>query len=545
MFVFSALLLAFMGVVPSILASPGYGKDMIYGFDSIQLSPNLQWVPCYDDFTCTKLEVPIDYTNISLGTTGIAFIKLAGSNATDDAESILINPGGPGGSGIDTLLTYGRANAEMIFGAQYNYVSFDPRGVSRSGLSFSCFGNNTGARISFARIHRSGIANASDSSIERIYHSSPIYGSWCDSAIQSTNPYGYYVTTPAVVRDMLTYIEAEAESLGKPKSSAKLWFYGLSYGTVIGTTFASLFPDRVGRMILDGVVDVEEYYTNNWKAQIAQGDKMVDSFATLCHQAGPENCSFWGPSTQNITSRLDSIMSRLEHEPVPISGLATGKLPTLGTFADLEGLILSAGYEPLASFPQLADALSELERGNASALGGVVDNFSTFPDASSIIKCADASGRNKVATIDDFREYAEYTAATSKYIGSVYPVALDIIICAGFRPSLVPDSMIWQGPLPPTSNGTSFPILFTSNTLDPITPIVSARRMSEYFKGSVLLIQEAVGHTVAQQRGSACYFNHVHAYLAGTVPPANITCPIEFVPFRDTGVPTMPNALKW
>lgn len=68
-------------------------RKLLLTYCQIQLSPNLQWVPCYDDFTCTKLEVPIDYTNISLGTTGIAFIKLAGSNATDDAESILINPG--------------------------------------------------------------------------------------------------------------------------------------------------------------------------------------------------------------------------------------------------------------------------------------------------------------------------------------------------------------------------------------------------------------------------------------------------------------------
>ncbi|KAI0376049.1 alpha/beta-hydrolase, partial [Hypomontagnella monticulosa] len=543
MSIISALFLVCSGIIiiPFTLASTEDGRDMTYSFDSIQASPLLQWVPCYDDFTCARLEVPIDYTDASIGTTSIAFIKLAGSNATDDAESILINPGGPGGSGIDTLLTYGRANAEQIFGAQYNYVSFDPRGVSRSGLSFSCFGNDTDARIAFARIHRSGIANASDSSIERIYYSSPIYGDWCDRAIQQSNPHGYYVTTPAVVRDMLTFIEAEAESFGKPKTSAKLWFYGLSYGTVIGTTFASLFPDRVGRMILDGVVDVEEYYTNYWKAQIALGDEMVDSFATFCYQAGSNNCSFWGPSAQNITNRLDSIMLQLEREPIPLSGLDTGKPPTLATIADLEGLILSAGYEPLLSFPQLADALSELERGNASALGGIVDRFSTFADASSIIKCADTSGRNKLATVDDFRDYAEYAAAASKYIGSVYPVALDTIICAGFRSVLVPDSMVWKGPLPPSSNGTSFPILFTSNTLDPITPLVSAQRMSEYFKGSVLLVQEAVGHTVANQRGSTCYFNHIHAYLAGIVPPANITCPMEYVPFRDTGVPTTPN----
>ncbi|KAI1394350.1 Alpha/Beta hydrolase protein [Hypoxylon trugodes] len=523
-----------VGVVSRVLAVTTNGTNMVYGFDSIPTSPDLQWVPCFDDFTCANLEVPIDYEDPTLGTTSIAFIKLRGENATDDAQSILINPGGPGGSGVDMLLTY-RANAGPIFGSQYNAISFDPRGVNNSGLVFDCFAGNSAAKTALVRLHTPGRVNASTESIINQYYSATILGEWCDVAVRENSPYGYYVTTPAVVRDMITFIEAEAESIGKPKADAKLWFYGLSYGTIIGTTFASQFPDRVGRMILDGVVDVEQYYTNTWRDNVVQDDEMVNSFAKFCYQAGPNNCLFWGPSAENITNRLDRIMLQLEQEPIPLSGLDTGKLPTLVTVSDLKGYILSAGYEPLVYFPLLADTLVNVERGNVSTLAGVVESFGQFPDADNIIRCADTYTRNKLVTLDAYREYVEFTTSKSRYVGDIYPTSNDIVTCRGFHHNL-PDSMTFQGPLPPTSNGTAFPILFASNTIDPITPIVGARKMAEGFPGSVVLTQEAVGHTVANQGGSPCYFNYLHAYLAGTMPPPHVTCPIDRVPFIDGGV---------
>lgn len=354
--------------------------------------------------------------------------------------------GGPGGSGIDTLISY-RSDAGKIFGEQYNFVSFDPRGVNNSGLALDCFSGNVEAKAAFTRIHRSGSTNTSSTVLETQYYATSIIGEWCNHAVQEKSPYSYYVTTPAVTRDIITYIEAEAESSGKPRADAKLWYYGLSYGTVIGTTFAVMFPERIGRLILDGVVDAEEYYTNNWRSNIAQDDEMVASFASFCHEAGSGNCSFWGPSPENITCRLDNIISQLEHEPVPLSGVDTNSIPTLATSSDLKALILSAGYEPLISFPQLADVLSEFERGNATGLGGVVQRFGGFSDASNMIKCADTYTRNKVVTIGEWKEYVEYTTAESRYVGDIYPIGGDTIACRGFRPNL-PDSMIYQGRFP-------------------------------------------------------------------------------------------------
>lgn len=352
--------------------------------------------------------------------------------------------GGPGGSGVDLLLAY-RELAGQAFGEQYNIVSFDPRGVNNSGLGIDCFSGNTEARLAFTRLHSTGITNVSSTSLEEQYYSSSIYGEWCNDVVKKEVPYGYYVTTPAVAYDLLTFVEAEAEVAGQPPSDAKLWCYGVSYGTAIGTTFASMFPDRVGRMVLDGVLDADEYYDNDWRANLDQMDATMNKFASFCHSAGPEKCSFWGPTSADILTRIDSIIHQLQSHPVPISGAQSRGLPALVTYSDLKTLFINTVYVPLARFPVMADILHQLESGNASALAGTFDSLGSLTfDAGRVIQCADSYRRNKLTTIEEFRSYAEYTASTSKYIGDIIPIFFETILCRSVQPQL-PDSMVVQG----------------------------------------------------------------------------------------------------
>ncbi|KAI0399002.1 Alpha/Beta hydrolase protein [Xylaria palmicola] len=506
-------------------------QGMAYGFDNIEPSANLTWTPCFDNFTCSKLEVPLDYSNRTIGKTSIAFIKLAGKNTTVNSPSIVVIPGGPGGSGVDLLLSVATF-AKQIFGEQYNFVSFDPRGVNNSGLALDCFSGNAEARSAFFQLHSTGITNISSTSLEEQYYSSSIYGEWCNDAVKKQSPHGYYVTTPAVAHDLLTFVEAEAELAGQSPSDAKLWAYGVSYGTVIGTTFASMFPDRVGRMILDGIVDAEEYYDNNMRVNVDQVDEAMEKFSSFCHSAGSEACSLWGPTPADITARMDGIIRELQDHPVPVSGVQSRALPTLVTYSDLKALFVNALYLPVARFPVMADILHQLESGNASALAGMFDELRITTDPLHVIQCSDSYRRNKLNTIEDFQSYVEYTVSKSKYIGDIYPIYVDTILCRSFQPQL-PDSIVLQGPISALDKPTSFPILFTSNTIDPITPLKSARTMSSLFPGSVLLLQEAIGHTVLNQGGSNCYFGHVQAYFQGIVPPSNITCPQQYTPFID------------
>ncbi|CAI6333627.1 unnamed protein product [Periconia digitata] len=508
------------------------------GFADIQPSTNLTWTPCFDSFDsfgCAKLKVPLDYSNESLGTTSIAFLKLTGKNATVNSPSIILIPGGPGGSGVD-LLTSSASFAEQAFGPQYNIISYDPRGVNNSGLTLDCFPGNLEARTTFSRLHTTGVTNVSTNSLQEQFFSSTIYGDWSNSAVKTHSPYGYYVTTPAVANDLRTFIEAEATMLGQPPSEAKLWAYAISYGTVVGSTFASMFPDRVEKMVLDGVLNAEEYYNNDWRQNVDQMDDGMAEFSKLCHSAGPEKCSFWGPTPANITCRIDQILDSLKHQPVAISGVPSGT-PAMVTHSDLKALFLDSLYLPISKFPAMADILHQVESGNVTSLVGMFSNLNTTVDARLAIMCTDSSRTNKLTSIDEFKDFVEYTTSKSKYLGDLWPIFQDPVLCRSLQPEL-PDSMLVQAPISAQEKPTSFPILFTSNTIDPITPLISARTMSSRFAGSVLLQQEGIGHTVINQGGSICYFGHVQMYFQGVVPSANTTCSMELTPFvNDPVVP--------
>lgn len=387
-----------------------------------------------------------------------------------------------------------------MFGDTYNFVGFDPRGVERSGPSLDCFRKNTTARTAFNRAHYTGATNTSSTSFEEQYNSAAIYGELCNEVVKTDSPYGYYVTTPAVARDLLSFVEAEAKLVGRSPSDAKLWGFGASYGTVIGTTFASMFPDRVGRLVLESVMDVDQYYANDWRSNFVNSDMAFEQLPILCHAAGPDRCSLWGPTPDNITARIDAIIQNMISHPIPVSGITNQTLPGLVTYSDVKSLIVYGIYEPLIYFPIMADVFAQLERGNASALVGMSEKLYLDPndgDGGVIIRCADSYRDNKLTTTEDWKDYIDFTVSSSKYIGDIFPIWARTILCRSVRPQL-PDSLMIQGrisfcfdkilfsntkrpsfdsqsdyytgPVTGLDKALSFPILFTSNTLDPVAP---------------------------------------------------------------------------
>ncbi|KAF4440336.1 putative hydrolase [Fusarium austroafricanum] len=506
-------------------------SSMVHDFDRIKPSADLTWTPCFDNFTCTRLQVPLDYEDKSRGMTSIGFIKLAGKNATTESQSIVIIPGGPGGSGVE-ILTGAQDGLGQILGESYNFVSFDPRGVGASGPKIDCFSGNKKAREAFARLHYSSTTNTSSTSLAEQYYSGSIYGEWCNNAVKHNSSDGYYVSTPAVAHDLLTFVEAEAKMKGKSPSKAKFWGYAISYGTVIGTTFASMFPERVERMALESVLNTDWYYSNDWESGLVDADKVVESFSTFCHAAGPQKCSFWGKTPANITARLDGFIKQLQSHPVPISGIQGKTMPTMVTYSDIKALLAKAVYEPLANFPSMADVLHQLEGGNATGLVGTFDSLSSFTDDGVVTRCVDSYGENKFATLDGAKSTVQCGVSRSKYLGDVFPIYSRSFMCTSVKPKL-PKSMMIQGQVGKPNKKTFFPILFTGNTLDPVAPVVSAKIMSSRFPGSKVLLQEAVGHIVILQSGSRCYFEHLQAYFQGVMPPSNITCSQEAFPFID------------
>jgi pimeloyl-ACP methyl ester carboxylesterase len=337
--------------------------------------------------------------------------------------------GGPGGSGVDFVLHYGSDLLQLV-GTQYNLIGFDPRGVNNSGpvVDLDCFLNNSDARAAFQNNFFTDVSNASSTSTGTQYYAADFFGKWCTEAIRKENGRGQYVSTPAVAQDMLSYIKAEQKAAGKNETDAKLWYYGVSYGTVLGVTFASLFPDHVGRLIVDGVLDAEDYYNNGWKSNLFDADKAMDSFSTFCHESGPNNCSFWGPSVQNITDRLDNILAELKDNPIPVLGLQPSSTPGLTTYSDLKQILLSATYAPLQRFPSLSDILLDLEQGNGSA-AVTGSEWTLGPDINTLVKCVDGYARTNFTKLDDYEEYIELLEGQSKYFGEVWPNNADGVLC--------------------------------------------------------------------------------------------------------------------
>jgi pimeloyl-ACP methyl ester carboxylesterase len=390
---------------------------------------------------------------------------------------------------VQLILEHGDNYAQFL-GPQYNLIGFDPRGVNNSGPTVDCFRGNQQARTTFETLFFSDVTDASSTSLGTQFYSSDLFGQWCTEAFGYGNKAQQYISTPAVAQDMLTFAKAEQRLASKPEDEAELWYYGQSYGTVLGSTFASLFPNNVGRVILDGVLDVQDYYEGGWKTNLFDTDEVLGTFPKYCYEGGPKNCSFWGPSEQNITDRLDNILMRIKDHPVPVAGLPDGDTIGLGTYSDLKQSMLEAVYFPTQAFPILADVLVSLEMGNGSLIVDIPESFLFGPDVATLIRCIDSYGNNVLTSFDDFQNWVNIQTEQSKYLGDTWSTSASIVLCRSLNLDLprggsfpgssnfvrltsyvIDADCLIQGPLPPSSNHTSFPVLFVSHTLDPATPI--------------------------------------------------------------------------
>ena len=417
------------------------------------------------NFTCTRLTVPLDYADPKAGNTSIAYIKLPAS--TQPAEDILFNPGGPGNSGVGYVL---RNSVELLekIGSSHNLVGFDPRGVNNSGPRLSCFPDAPETEARFASQFRRPINSRSPESMVRTFEIMGAWGDWC-SRVHRNGP-AKYAGTVATARDLLNYAEKKALADGEEAGRAKLWYWGISYGSALGATYATLFPDRIGRMILDGVVDVGNYYKGNGGGLI-QSDEAVLSFAHACQAAGKDKCVLYSPTTDEIAKRMRTVLEDLRNDPVPLSDSAICPLPILLTYEDLVFTLFALLYSPVSSFPLLAGIFADLERRNATSLASMIQAQSpTAVDYGGLISCMDSkhtSGALNVSTMALWEGYVADVNYQTQWVGDAWS---SIGLLCRKMDIIQPESQRFQHAA--GANKTSFPILFVGNTVDPITPIV-------------------------------------------------------------------------
>ena len=258
---------------------------------------------CYK--ACANLQVPLDYDDQLFGTTNIAFVKSDGDSP--DAEDVLFNPGGPGVSGIDHLRQGNKELRAGGIGSKYNLIGFDPRGVGYSGPNLNCFTDPAASQYYDTLLDTKNVVANNKVVLTQQYAEADAFGKWCSAAL--INSTAGYAGTVAVAQDMLHFVKLRAGSRDQDTDNAKLNFYGASYGTILGSTFATMFPDRVGKFVLNGVADVEDWYKGDKITNLNQLDGAVEFFFSECY-AEKEQCDF----NKNATS-VDQIKDRLYVTP--------------------------------------------------------------------------------------------------------------------------------------------------------------------------------------------------------------------------------------
>lgn len=602
------------------------GASESFDWDSLPASTALSYRACYDGFECARLVVPMDWQNKTDPRIAVlAVIRLPAVVPASDPSfggSVLTNPGGPGGSGVDQLRGGGRKLRDTLDKPgkkHYEIMSFDPRGVGNSWPRANCLPNNDLARDAFAYEERGiGILDGSDpAAVPRILGMYRSFLQKCRAEDAAGTPGAEimgFMSTPSVARDMVQIIDKidehlKSETIGdsekqdqnddarrlelKKRASTddvpRLQYVGYSYGTILGNYFASLFPERVGRLILDGVVDAKDYSSGpvshcflylvlcffdnhiliatliasqGWVSSTVDADNITSHFYSGCHAAGPSNCRLaqaGDKSGADILARVEDFISALADAPIPV--MTPGGGFTALSLADVRIAAAITNYSPRSSFKPLAAALADLLAGNSTTFVTLLDKLGAFPhlrdacgtkdsltvpvmqltvnEASIATRCSDGedvSGRS----VSWWRDFIAGQAETSRTFGSFWSKIR--LPCAGFT---FPRNWSFQGPFTtphfertpngePVKGKPAAPLLFLSSRLDPVTPLASARRMAAGHPGAVVVVQESMGHCALGTAKSDCTTGIAREYMdTGKVPSRETVCQADFDPWTE------------
>ncbi|RAL10152.1 putative proteinase [Aspergillus homomorphus CBS 101889] len=568
-----------------------------FAWDEIVPSSSLQYYDCFKGFQCARLEVPMDYHRADGQgqRLAIAITRLPAKVPVTDPRyggAVLINPGGPGGSGVAEVLLDGR-NLQAIMDAEtdlsveprgeyvrdkyYDVIGFDPRGVNNTTPGFSCFPNIFAQRNWELQVAAEGMLGSGDGAFRRNWERAIALNMGCSNNL-TTPPeggdeaLGEHLNTPPVARDMLEIIERHGEWREKQGVAAqrqhdrangydqhqrfvaqtrwrrgqeKLLFWGRSYGTVLGATFATLYPDRVERAVLDAVVDADKYYFDDGPNPIKDADAIFDRFTEYCDTVGSEKCPLYSEGGASaIKQTYLELEDALYNASLPVFSSST-RGPELVTWSDLKNILRQAMYQPIEGFPPLAQYASELARGDGAAVADLKSSARVplCPSA----QCVQAGPWSAVCQVPDQNEV--YASSAVLCTDAVYLQNNDEESFHRYWKTLKEDSSMfadyWAGlrlgcvswNITPkwqmsglVGGNTSHPLLFVNNILDPVTPLSNAQKMSQRFPGSAVLQQDSEGHSTLAAP-SLCVDKAIRQYFQrGELPPSGMVCEADLKP---------------
>ena len=444
-------------------------------------SQRLDWKQCGQEFLCTMMLAPLDYADPD-GTAITLSVAKRPATSSRRLGSLIINPGGPGGSGVGYVGSFNAAGLES-----YDIVGWDPRGVGNS-TPVTCFGRDELDRY-FSMDNSPDDPSELGARIEAQIE----FGQSC---LRESGALLEHISTFETVRDL--------DLLRRLLGDSKINYFGSSYGTRIGALYAELFPQRVGRMVLDGAVDI------NSKSKINQVDgfeRALRHFASWC---ADEDCQL-GAQRDDVLSKIKEFLDRLDQQPLEVEG---GR--TLSQQQGVEAVFYSM-YGGRGSWPELRDALT------AAILDG---------DGGGLLQLADASNRrNPDGTYGQLNYAFPAIRCLDSQDDSVRAAEKRLAEESRRAPILGrlngPDLAcpLWpvkSAPKQPAVDGDGAPaILVIGTTGDPATPYEYAKSMADQLSSAVLVTFNGEGHLAYGQ--SSCVKSVVDAYLVRNQVPLDGT----------------------
>jgi pimeloyl-ACP methyl ester carboxylesterase len=450
----------------------------------------VEWKPC-DQGQCARVWVPLDYSDPN----GQAItVEMAKRPATGSPKlgTLFIDPGGPGASGVDFVAS-SPLDATLL--AHYDVVGFDPRGVGRS-TPIDC--------LSDSELDDFIAADPAPETEADIQQIEDIWSQYVQGCTDRSGPLLEHVSTVDVAHDL--------DVLRALVGDSELHYFGFSYGTYIGATYAGLYPQKVGRMVLDGAVDPEAKPLTTQLLQTKGFETALTAYLKDC--IGKGGCPL-GDTVAAGRQKIEDLLADIAVSPLPTQ---SGRMVTEGIA--VYGLIFPL-YDP-GAWPYETQAITTAEQGQGDVLLIIADAYTgRAPDgsytdnrieASGPINCLDNPQHESVSDIVAGERRFERVAPVFGRFGAWFPYA-----CSNWPYSA-------DAPKPDFSAPGAPPIVVIGTTRDPATPYSQAVALADELDSGVLISRNGDGHT-GYGHGNICVDSAVDAYLVdGTPPKDGLTC---------------------
>ncbi|MFB7892378.1 alpha/beta hydrolase [Microbacterium sp. NPDC056044] len=462
----------------------GVAEDLLPYYEQ-----TLDWSSCDDTFECTTVTAPLDWADPTKGDIELSVIRSRAEGTTDPIGSLLTNPGGPGASGVALIRDSVSFAVSDPVRREFDVIGFDPRGVGES-TAVTCYdAADMDAYLFDVPKNARGTAAWTAELLDR--HTA--FGEACDANSDGVLP---YITTENSARDM--------DLLRAVLGDTQLNYLGYSYGTFLGATYAKLFPDKVGRLVLDGAIDPS---ISGLDVGITQGIGFESALrAYMADCLTDKDCPFRG-TVDEAMADLGTLLASVDRDPIPN---ADGRM--LGSDS-LMTAIVAALYSQ-DSWPYLTMALADALQGKAEVAFQLADFY------------YDRQGG--AYTGNQTEAFRAYNCMDYPVDATDQQQADAMALLEAEAPTVAP---YWAGPDPCevwpypatgvreriTADGAA-PIVVVGTTNDPATPYEWSVSLADQLSSGVLVTRVGEGHT-GYNKGNACVDAAIETYLLDGTPP--------------------------